>query len=249
MVDHSHLPPVSFSGWLYDSGRPALFGLRSTPIFPEHFRVREDMPLHGPLDVGLRRAHFQIQFRIQRIQLEEISVRIARRRTGPSVPDFAEIVSPLPGAIRKLLLLRHAFRQFSRVRRQVEQHPMNPRARRSIGVVHNQREALRLCRRLRPVELRRGIRPIARKFLGNRFAGSKRRAGDLHRSPLGLRKWSCTKVRGEAQRKTNHASGYKAHKNSPFYSDTHAAYRRTKSHTAWDELLRNLITCNLRLTT
>src|SRR5689334_9168939 len=75
----------------------------STAIFPDHFRMREDMPLHGALDFGLRCARFQIQFRIHGIKLEKIPVRTAWRRARPSVADFSEIVAPLPRATRKLL--------------------------------------------------------------------------------------------------------------------------------------------------
>src|SRR5690242_638605 len=135
--------------------------------------MREDMPLHGALDVGLSRARFQIQFRIQRIKLEEVPVWIARWRTRSSVADFAEIVAPLPRAIWKLFLFRHAFRKFSRVGRKIQQYPMDPRAYGSVGIVHDQREALRLCRRLGPSELRRSILPITRKFLRNHIAGRK----------------------------------------------------------------------------
>ena len=213
----------------------------STAIFPDHLCVPQYMPLHGPLDVRLRRARFQIHLGIQRIQLEEVPVRIAGRRTRPSVPDFAEIVSPLPRATCKLLLLCHSLRKFSRFRRKIEQHPMDPCACRSIRVVHDQREALRLCRRLGPSELRRSVRPITRKFFRNHIAGRKRSAGNLHGSPLGLRRWSCTKERGEAQRQNNHRGECETHKRTAFYSDTPAGFRRTNSHAACnDQLFLNL---------
>src|ERR1041385_8353832 len=98
----------------------------STAIFSDHFGVREDVPLHGALDFGLRCARFQIQLRIHRIKLEKIAVRTAWRRARPPVADFSEIVAPLPRAIRKLLLFCHSLREFSRVSRKVEQHPMDP---------------------------------------------------------------------------------------------------------------------------
>src|SRR5215470_14856177 len=117
----------------------------SAAVFPDHFGVGEDVAFHGALYVGLRCARFLIQLCIQRIELEEVPVRIARWRTRSSVADFAEIVAPLPRAIRKLLLLGHSFGNFSGLRRQIEYHPMDPRAGGSIRVVHNQREALRFC--------------------------------------------------------------------------------------------------------
>src|SRR5690349_451096 len=57
---------------------------------------------------------------------------------------------------------------------------MNPGADWSIGIVHDEREALGFLRWRAPRELRRGVRAIAGKFLGHRFSRRESRAGDLH---------------------------------------------------------------------
>src|SRR6266581_2977059 len=132
----------------------------SAAVFANQFGLREDVALHGALDVGFGGASFQIQFRIERVELEKIAVRLAGRRARPAVTDFAEIIAALTRAIRKLLLLRDSLRKLSGVRGQVEEHPVDPRAHGSVGIVHDEREALRLCRRIIPGELGRNVRPI-----------------------------------------------------------------------------------------
>jgi hypothetical protein len=67
----------------------------------------EDVRLYGAFQVSLCGAGFQIQLRIERIQLEKIAVRLAGRRTRPAISDLAEIVPALPRAAGKLFLSRH----------------------------------------------------------------------------------------------------------------------------------------------
>src|SRR5438046_2634835 len=110
-IPFSHTLGLSGSGWgvsrmscLKIFCCPAAW----SPAIPaDHFGMREDVALHGTLYVGFCRTSFQIQLRIQRVELEEIPVRIARRRARPSVADLAEVVAALPRAIRNLFLLRH----------------------------------------------------------------------------------------------------------------------------------------------
>src|SRR5215469_16875655 len=169
----------------------------SASVTADHFGVREDVALHGAFYVGFRGAGFQIQFCVERIQLEEIAVRIPGRRARSAMPDFAEVVAALPRAIRELVLLWNTFRELSGICRQIEQHPMYPGACGSVRIVHDERKALCLSRRLGPTKRRRGVWSVAGKFLRNGFSGRKGRAGDFHGSSLGSREGSCAKERRE----------------------------------------------------
>src|SRR5216683_2978410 len=51
----------------------------SAAVFSNQFGLGKDVALHGAFNVGLRRAGFQTQFCVERIQLEEIAVRSAGR--------------------------------------------------------------------------------------------------------------------------------------------------------------------------
>src|SRR5205085_4397886 len=152
-------------------------------------------------------------------QLEKIAMRFARRRARPTITNSAKVVSALPRPISKLLLLCHPLLKFSGIRRQIEQHPMHPRARRGIWIVHDERKALRLSGRLVPIELRRCIRPIAGEFLRDHFVGREGRAGNFHASSLGLHRWICAKEKGEAQGRSHKSSEQVLHTCSVFYFD------------------------------
>jgi len=54
-----------------------------------------------------------------------------------------------------------------RISRQIEQHPMYPRAGGRIGIIHNQREALRCRGRIGSVQLGRNIFGVTGVFLGD----------------------------------------------------------------------------------
>src|SRR5260370_10195822 len=101
------------------------------------------MAFHSALDVGLRRARFKVEFCIESIQLEEIAMRLARRRTRAAITDLAEIDPALARSAGKLLLLRDSFGKFSCGRRKVVEHPVHPPACRCIGSIHNERKTLR----------------------------------------------------------------------------------------------------------
>src|SRR6267378_6103543 len=93
--------------------RPSTRSRESAAVFANELCLGKDVAFHRALNIGLRRAGFQTQLRIERIQLEEIPVRLPRRRTRTAITNFAEIVAALASAAGKLLLLRDAFRKFS----------------------------------------------------------------------------------------------------------------------------------------
>ena len=123
----------------------------SAAVFANKFGLGKDAAFHGAFDVGLGGVSLEVQFRIERVQLEKIAVRLAGRRARSPVTDFAEIISALAGPTRKLLLLRDSLRKLSGIRGQVEEHPVHPRAHGSVRIVHDERQALRFCRHLIPV--------------------------------------------------------------------------------------------------
>src|SRR5712692_4799715 len=118
---------------------------------PAHqFRLPEDTAFQGALDVGLGRARFEIRLCIERVELEKITVRLARRGTWAAVANFSEIISPLTRAAWELLLLRHPFGDLACARWQVVQNPVHPRAYWRVGIVDNESEAFCARRRVVP---------------------------------------------------------------------------------------------------
>src|SRR5207245_8056815 len=73
------------------------------------------------------------------------------------------------------------FRKISCVCRKVVEHPVHPRASGSIGIIHDERHALRLCWRIIPFQLRGNVRAITGKFFRDAFSRGKSRAGNLKR--------------------------------------------------------------------
>src|SRR6266852_3105051 len=128
----------------------AITGIRLAAVAADEFGLGQDVAFHGALSVGFGGSGFEVEFCIEGIQLEEIAVGLARRRARAPITDFAEIVASLPRTARKLLLFRDSFGKFSRVRRKVVEHPMHPGAHGRVGIVHDESEALCLCRRLGP---------------------------------------------------------------------------------------------------
>src|SRR6266487_1901998 len=185
----------------------------SAAVTADKLGLPEDVALHGSFDLGFGGSRFQIQLRIEGVEFEEIAMRLARRWAWTAVSDFAEIVAALAGAIRKLFLLRDSLGKFLRIRRQVKQHPVHPGAHRRVGIVHDEREALRLCRWFIPGELRRDVRAVAGKFFWDRFPSRKSRTRYLqrHGPPFllseELREWQ----REGAQQKTNQNHNFGAH--------------------------------------
>jgi Integrase core domain len=108
-------------------------------------------------DFGLRDRRFQGEFRVECVKLEEIPVRLPRWRTRPTITFLLKVVDSLLRAGGKRCSFPCRLRQVVRISWQIEQHPMHPCAGGRIGIIHNQREALRGRRLISPVQLRRNI--------------------------------------------------------------------------------------------
>ena len=73
-------------------------------------------------------------------------------RTRPAVAEASEIVEALFRARRHVLALGHVLGQFGYGRRQIKKHPVDPRAGRRVGVVHDQHEGFGARRGAAPLQ-------------------------------------------------------------------------------------------------
>src|SRR5437773_340981 len=64
--------------------------------------LRQDVALHGALDVVLCCSGGQIELGVEGIELEEIAVRLSGGRARPAVADLREVVSALRAAALNL---------------------------------------------------------------------------------------------------------------------------------------------------
>src|SRR5438034_9280964 len=95
--------------------------------------------LHNML---LRRARFQLQRSVERVQFEVIPMRLSRRWARAPIAHLFEVVDALASASRQRLLRLDAFIQSALARGHVVYHPMNPCAVGRVGIVRDQREGL-----------------------------------------------------------------------------------------------------------
>src|SRR5262249_56662367 len=86
------------------------------------------MPLHRLGDVLLGRAGRESEFSIERVELEEVAMGRAARRTRATVADLPEAVGPVAATILQRLLGRDAFGKPAGRCREVVEHPVDPRA-------------------------------------------------------------------------------------------------------------------------
>src|SRR5215510_8268288 len=88
----------------------------------DKFALAEDVALHGLFHLGLCCRCFQRELRIERVQLEEITVGFARRRTRPSICRFLKIVNSLSCSARKRRTLSRSLREVMSITWQIEKH-------------------------------------------------------------------------------------------------------------------------------
>jgi hypothetical protein len=75
------------------------------------FGLRQDVGLHGLLDLVHSCSRLGRQPGIQGIQLEDVVVDCAGRRPGNAIADLPKVIQRLPRAGAKFLLLRSRFRK------------------------------------------------------------------------------------------------------------------------------------------
>jgi len=84
-------------------------GLAPSPLVGSHGDgARQDVTLHGGLEVRAACPRRQVEGGIERVKPEEVAVGSARRRAGTRVSDVPTIIDALPRARRQLGLPRHA---------------------------------------------------------------------------------------------------------------------------------------------
>ena len=88
-------------------------------VLADQFALLQKVPLQRFFQVLLGRARRQVQADVERIQLEEVTMRFARRRTGASIANFVKIGITLASADGEFTNFRHAFWQICSRRRQV----------------------------------------------------------------------------------------------------------------------------------
>jgi hypothetical protein len=92
------------------------------------------MSLHSLEQLTLVGTGGQINFRIERVNLEEVSVRAARR-AGAAITNSAKVAKALSGSVGQNLIGWDVLCQFPCIGRQAEYDPVNPSPHWRIGVV------------------------------------------------------------------------------------------------------------------
>src|SRR5262249_41943289 len=126
------------------------------------------------------RAGFELQGFVQGVELEEVSVRLARGWAGPAIAQPAEIVLALLGSSGHVLAFVQILGEFSRRGRQVIQHPMHPRAYRRVWIISDEDQTLGACGNTAPFKRRREVFLIASMPGRDGRPVGKCSAGQLH---------------------------------------------------------------------
>src|SRR5262245_3936936 len=98
---------------------------------------------------------------VQRIELEEIAMWLARRWSRAAIADATKVILPLAGATGQGCFGLHPRSQFAGVNRNVPDDPMDPGAARGIRVVADQSEAACPLGWIGPRQRRRCVLPVA----------------------------------------------------------------------------------------
>src|SRR5712691_2508241 len=110
----------------------------SPPLVAGHrLRLREDVSLRRALEVGLARSGLQIEGGIEGVELEIVAM-LAARRTRAAIRILAK-AGAAHHALRRLSL---SYR--GGVRWDVPHDPVIERAARRVGIIHHQRQRLRI---------------------------------------------------------------------------------------------------------
>ena len=64
-------------------------------VAPYEFGLAQSVALHCALDFSLSGSRFQVKLGIEGVELEIITMGIARRRAWTAVADFAKVIAPL----------------------------------------------------------------------------------------------------------------------------------------------------------
>src|SRR6266496_578535 len=121
------------------------------------------MALDRVLQLGLAGARIEFEIAVERVEAEQVPMGpSARRRTGPTVTDRAEVVSPLPGP-------GLALAQPARAWIKPPGDPVREDTVRRVRVVHEARQRARLLGDARPAKRGRDILTVAGEVLRDRL--------------------------------------------------------------------------------
>src|SRR6476646_1066210 len=109
-------------------------------VFPHQLCLAQHQALHRLFYFLPASAWFEIQLSLERVELEKIAMRFARRRTRTVVSDPAKVVATLPLAARKFVNPGNALGQTGRGPWWVEQHPVSPGSVRRVRIVSDESE-------------------------------------------------------------------------------------------------------------
>src|SRR6516162_2226983 len=116
---------------------------------------------------------------VERVELEEIAMRLARRRARTVVASFLEIVKALARTIRGLRSFREILRKCAEAWQEVIGDPVDPVAYGGVGVVDDQRERFCTRGRIVPGERGRNVLAFAGELFRDFLAGSEVGAFEL----------------------------------------------------------------------
>jgi len=150
------------------------------PVIAAHvFSLREDVAFHGVLDVFLGRAGLEIEFGVEREELEVVAVGFAGRRAWTAVADLGKVVAALTRAVGGLFGLREILWERAEIRGKVVEDPMDPSANGRIRIIGDYGKTLRGRRRIAPRERGGDVCAGARELFGNVCTGSEIGAFEL----------------------------------------------------------------------
>jgi len=156
------------------------------------------MAFHRLEQIGFCGAGIQIENRVERVDFEKVTVRLAGRRSRAAVAGLLEIIHALLRAAGQFRRFRHIFGKAGGRRRQIVNHPMHPRSHRRVGIVADERQAFRGGRHARPLQRGRKIFVIVGVLCRNRLAVGKGGAGDLNLHG-GFDGWGIVRAAGRKQ--------------------------------------------------
>src|SRR5215475_15767640 len=110
-----------------------------SPILAHQFRLRYHSPLHRMFEVTPAGTGFQVEFRVERIEAEEITMGFPGRRARSAIADALEVVLSLAGSVVEGIGFGPGFRQ-SFSGGNVPDNPVGAGAHGCVGIIRDERK-------------------------------------------------------------------------------------------------------------
>jgi hypothetical protein len=127
----------------------------------------EDVAIDGGLYQRTGGASGHVELGVESVEGEDIAMRFAGWRAGAAVANLAEVAFALPGAVRKLSLLRDACRKFGCRCGEVVEHPVGEGAAWCVRIRDGEGDGLGSVRSCLPGQGRRLVFSIAGELPGH----------------------------------------------------------------------------------